>query len=156
MRNTGVWPAIVLAALALAALPARAGSQEDVAQMQAGTRAWTAAYNAGRVEPILALYGPDAVVMPPDAPLAAGADAIRAWATADVAAAQAAHLRILPTEGAAGVAGDLGWNSGVFKIVDASGSTVGTGKFVEVWRRDHGQWRMIRDIWNNDPAPAAR
>jgi len=115
MRNTGVWPAIVLAALALAALPARAGSQEDVAQMQAGTRAWTAAYNAGRVEPILALYGPDAVVMPPDAPLAAGADAIRAWATADVAAAQAAHLRILPTEGAAGVAGDLGWNSGVFK-----------------------------------------
>ena len=43
--------------------------------------------------------------------------------------------------------------SGTFKVNGAGGATVGTGKYLEVWRRAEGKWLMIRDVWNND-APA--
>ena len=42
------------------------------ATFRAGTTDWVAAYNAGDVDRIMALYAPDAVVMPPDKPAARG------------------------------------------------------------------------------------
>ena len=37
------------------------------------------------------------------------------------------------------------------------GKVVGTGKYLSVLRKKNGKWRIIRDIWNSDPAkPAAK
>jgi len=45
-------------------------------------------------------------------------------------------------------------------VVDKANKPVETGKFLEVWERKNGKWRITRDIWNTNgatpaPAPAA-
>jgi ketosteroid isomerase-like protein len=56
----------------------------------------------------------------------------------------------------AGVSGDLAWEWNTFSVTDKAGATVDTGKYVTVYGRRDGKWRIIRDIWNSDaPPPAA-
>jgi ketosteroid isomerase-like protein len=141
--------------LLAACAPKVADTTADVAALHAGTDAWVAAYTAGEVDKIVALYAEDAVMMPPDAPAAVGQAAMRAFLAADSAASKAAGVTLVLGDSASGVSGDLGWHSGTFKIANAAGETVGTGKYSEVWHKANGKWLMIRDIWNNDAAAAA-
>ena len=146
---------VTLTVCALAACaPKPADTAADEAAMKAGTEAWIAAYTVGDVDKMVALYADDAIVMPPDAPAAVGHDAMRTYLVADSAASKSAGIKLVLGASASGVSGDLGWHSGVFKIVAAAGATVGTGKYCEVWHKANGKWLLIRDIWNSD-APSA-
>ena len=132
----------------------------EEAALKAITAAWLSAYNAGDVEKIVALYAEDAVLMPPQAPVATGHAAIRAFLTTDTAAAKAAGVKLVPGAATAGVAGDTGWESGSYTIADASGATVESGSYLSVARKSNGKWLYIRDTYNSDrplpaPAPAA-
>jgi ketosteroid isomerase-like protein len=137
-----------------ACTPPAADTSADQAVMRDGTKAWVDAYNAGDADKIVALYAEAGVVMPPDAPAVAGHDALRRYLVADIASSKAAGLSFMLGEESAGVSGDLGWHSGTYKVNGAGGATVGTGKYLEVWRKAEGKWLIIRDVWNND-APAA-
>ena len=141
--------------LALAACkPPPANTTADEAAIRASSATWAEAYNAGDADRIVALYTNDAILMPPDAPAAAGPAAMRKFLTGDIAASKKAGLTLVLVDDAIGINGELGWHSGTFKLNDTSGATVGTGKWLEVWRKAAGKWLMIRDIWNSD-APAA-
>ena len=133
---------------------APATTAADEAAIRAGTVRWTDAYNAGEVDKIVALYTDDAVVMPPNAPALNGRAAIRDFLTQDIAAAKAAGLTAKDGAGDVGISGDLAWHAGTSSVVDATGKTVETGKYIEVWRRTNGKWLMVRDIWNDDAPPA--
>jgi ketosteroid isomerase-like protein len=126
----------------------------DAATIRAATAHWIDAYNAGEVDDIVALYTEDAVLMPGNAPMLVGRVAIRDYLVKDTAAAKAAGLTNKDGVGDVGVSGDLAWHAGTSSVVDASGKTVETGKYIEVWRRTNGQWLMVRDIWNDDAPPA--
>lgn len=130
----------------------------DEATLRAGTALWTDAYNAGDVDKIVALYTDDAVVMPSNTPALVGHAAIKDFLTKDTAAAKSAGLTAKDGVSDVGISGDLAWHAGSSSIVDASGKTVETGKYVEVWRHINGKWLIVRDIWNDDappePAPA--
>jgi uncharacterized protein (TIGR02246 family) len=130
-----------------------ASTAADEAVIRAGTETWNTAYNAGDVEKIVALYAEDAVVMPPYAPALKGREAIREYLTKDIAAAKAAGLTGKDGTSAVGVSGDLAWHAGTSSVIDATGKTVETGNYVEVWRRTNGKWLMVRDIWNDDALP---
>ena len=146
-----------LLALAASPIASAAGGTSAEAAFRAGTAEWVAAYNAGSVDRIVALYADDAVVMPPNAPAASGHAAIRGFLTKDIASSKAASVSLSVTDvnSGAGASGDLGWHTGMFSVVDAAGKTTGTGKYSEVWQKRHGKWVIIRDIWNNDAPPAA-
>lgn len=135
--------------------PSDAGVTAAEATIRAGTAAWNEAYNAGEVDKLVALYTDDTVVMPPNAPALSGHEALKAYLTKDVAASRAAGLVAKDGTSTVGVSGDLAWHAGSSSVVDASGKTVETGSYVEVWRRTNGQWLMVRDIWNDDAPPAA-
>ena len=126
----------------------------DDAAIRASTAAWVTAYNAGDADKIVALYADDAILMPPDAPAATGHEAMKKYLTADMAASKAAGVSFVLDADASGVSGDLAWHSGTFHVADASGASVATGKYAEVWHKADGKWLMIRDVWNSD-APAA-
>jgi ketosteroid isomerase-like protein len=132
-----------------------AGTSDDETAIRAGSGSWPVAHNAGNVDTMVALYVDDAIPMPPDAPAVAGHVAIRDYLTKDVAETKAAGMSIKDVDSSVGVSGNLGWHAGKFAVVDASGKTVGTGKYSEIWRKTDGKWLMIRDMWNND-APAAK
>ena len=126
--------------------------------IKAVTAAWLEAYNAGDVEKIVAMYTEEGVLMPPHAAVANGRAAIRAFLTTDTAGAKAAGIKLMPGAATAGVAGDTGWESGSYTVVDASGATVDGGSYLSVSRKVDGKWLYIRDTYNSDrplpPAPA--
>ena len=53
------------------------------------------------------------------------------------------------------VVGDMAWHSGGYFIMDKAGKPVDAGKFLEVWEKKGGKWRIVRDMWNSNGAMAA-
>jgi len=155
--HLGMLMGIVIALSACAATaPPPVDTAADEATLKANTVAWLDAYNAGEVEKIVAMYAEDAVLMPPHAAVATGHTAIRAFLTTDTAGAKAAGVKLVPGTATAGIAGDTGWESGSYSIVDASGTTVDGGSYLAVSRKSNGKWLLIRDTYNSDrPLPAA-
>ena len=127
----------------------------DEAKLKADIQKWMDDFNAGNAEGVAAQYADDAVLMPPNAPAAAGRTAIRDALAKEAAGARAAGLtfKSIATTGV-GVSGDLAWMSGNYAVVDAKGNNVDVGKYLSVHRRTNGAWLYIRDTWNSDnPAP---
>ena len=138
--------------------PAMADTAADEAALKAATVTWLDSYNAGDVEKMVALYTDDGVLMPPNATVANGPAAIRAFLTADTAASKAAGLKLVPGTATAGVSGDTGWETGTYTIRDASGATVDSGSYLSVSHKVNGKWLYYKDMYNSDrplPAPAA-
>jgi ketosteroid isomerase-like protein len=53
--------------------------------------------------------------------------------------------------------GETATEVGTFSIRDAGGKEVDRGKYVAVWKRVQGQWKMHREIWNSSlPVQAPR
>jgi ketosteroid isomerase-like protein len=157
MRSLNV-AALVAAALGLlAGCGAKAPDKAAIeAMIRAHSAAWFDAYNAGDVDKIVAGYADDAVLMPPEAPAAVGREAMKQYLATDIAASKAAGVTIALDADTIGFSGDLAWHSGTFHATGSAGTTVGTGKFLEVWHQDKGNWLIIRDTWNTDaPAVAA-
>jgi uncharacterized protein (TIGR02246 family) len=147
---------IALSGCAPAAPPA-ADTAADEAALKAATVTWLEAYNAGDVEKVVALYAEDGVLMPPNAPVAKGQAAIRAFLTGETAGAKAAGVKLVPGASTAGVAGDTGWESGTYTVANASGATVDSGSYLSVSHKSNGKWLYYRDTYNSDrplPAPA--
>ena len=152
------------AALAAAGFLALAGCQKATdsaafeTKAKADVRAWLAAFNAGDVDTIVALYSPDAVVMAPGNASATGHDAIRALVQKESEGAKSAGVSLVANDDdKAAASGDLGWHSGSYVVKDASGAVVDSGNYMEVQQNIDGKWLIIRDIWNSDrppPAPA--
>ena len=96
--------------------------------------------------------------MPPGAPAVRGKAAISEFFNKDVAASKVAGVVfVIDPKTDVGVSGDMGWESGTYKVT-LKGTVVETGKFLSVSRKKDGKWLYIRDTWNADaaavPAPA--
>ena len=106
------------------------------------------------------LYAEDALLLPPGAPAVRGRAAITKFLGDEAAGAQSAGMSIKNKEvTGSGVAGDTGWISGTYDVVDGSGTVTDSGNYLSVHQRVNGNWLYIRDTWNSDrpaaPAPAA-
>jgi ketosteroid isomerase-like protein len=95
--------------------------------------------------------------MPPDAPPVRGADAIEAfWRGAMKMGVKSATLETVEVESSGG---DLATEIGQFTLgMDAPGGGRAEmiGKYIVLWKRDGGVWKLRADIWNgNAPASTA-
>lgn len=117
---------------------------------------WVRYVNQNHGDSIATLYVPGGVVMPPDVPLATGADSITA------------RLRplIIPggtltiTSENVSVSGPVAVSRGVFSYTaPAQGRNPAVnirGKYLEHLHNVDGRWLIAENIWNADaPAPAA-
>jgi uncharacterized protein (TIGR02246 family) len=147
---------LVMSVMALGACAPKApDTAADVAALKADPSAWFDAYNAGNADGVASLYAEDAILMAPGAPGVKGRAAIREYISSDIAISKSTGLVMTFGEvTGVGVAGDTGWVSGTFSAADGSGSIVDNGKFLSVYSRTADGWKMIRDIWNSDLAPA--
>ena len=142
-----------LAGFAHAASPTSA----DEAAIRAQSASWEKAYNGGDAKAVAAQYAEDALLLPPGAPGVSGRAAILEYFTKDIAGTKAAGaVFVLNPKTDVGVSGNMGWESGVYKVT-VKGAVVETGKFLSVSRKKDGKWLYVRDIWNADapPAPSA-
>lgn len=143
--------AVAVCAMALPALAA-----DESGRIRAGTASWMQSFNSGNAGAVAALYADEGVLMPPNMPLARGVVAIKESVAKEIAGAKKNGITL--SQGALdeiNVAGDMAWHSGSYLVKDKAGKQVDAGKFLEVWEKKNGKWRIVRDIWNSDAAPAA-
>jgi ketosteroid isomerase-like protein len=114
---------------------------------------WEALYNAADVDGLVGLYAEDAVIMPPDAPAATGAAAMRANVEAYLGAGLVRSE--VPAVEAYEVSGDLAWGAGPYRFYDAYGNLAAEGKYLVVYGFADGVWRIVRHMWSNDAPPPA-
>lgn len=150
MRRTTLFTSLAgLLVLALAAQQPLAA--DDDSDLAARAEAWQAAYNAGDMEAVAALYAEDGCRMPPNAETAQGRAAILANLQEGLEMGLA-HAEIAVTE--AGSSGDWGWGRGTYELTGADGTHLDHGKWMNVSRLSDGEWMIHCDIWNSDmPLP---
>jgi uncharacterized protein (TIGR02246 family) len=142
-RSSGL--SLVLA-LALA-LPGRVGHADEVRDaVDAGNRAFRTAFLAGDANAVAQLYTENGQVIAPGAAVARGRAAIaEAWRKTIAVGFQDLSLQTAEVESA----GDLACETGIVRLVSRDGKAT-QGRYIVVWKREGGQWRLHRDIWNSE------
>lgn len=132
--------------------PAEPTADDVRAAIEASNRAFGEAVRAGDTAAIAALYTEGGAVLPPNGSKATGREAVmQFWGGALTGGVAGA---VLTTEEVAYAGGDTAAEVGSAVLTAKDGSVADEGKYVVLWRRDAGAWRMHRDIWNSNRAPA--
>jgi uncharacterized protein (TIGR02246 family) len=136
----------VLTALALStAVEAAAPTRQ---QIQAINDRFGAAVRAGDATALAALYADGATVLPAGAPLMKGRAAIKAYWSQGLGGIGDATLTASDVQSLGpGYARELG--TFALKTKGSPSKTL-TGKYVVIWKRDDGRWKLWTDIWNSD------
>ena len=69
---------------------------------------------------------------------------------------EGAVLEWEPQDGEVAQSGELGWTWGnyIFSYKDSKGETKKSyGKYLNVWKKQDGKWRVLIDMGNNSPEP---
>jgi uncharacterized protein (TIGR02246 family) len=103
-------------------------------------------------------YSMDATLMPPNLPAAHGPSAIRATWTGFLGQFASTDLTLTPDD--VQQSGDLAVETGRYMVhVVPKGTTspvTDSGKYIVVWKKTDGRWKIFRDIFNSDlPVPGA-
>jgi uncharacterized protein (TIGR02246 family) len=118
-------------------------------------REFSAAYMRGDAAAMADLYTSDGVIFPERSQSITGREAIARYWTPRPGRRVTRHV-LKPTRVV--VDGDHAYDHGTFEIAgERDGTPWGPlrGKYVVVWRRDQGRWRMQLDIWNSGPEPGS-
>jgi ketosteroid isomerase-like protein len=122
------------------------------AAIEAGSKQWEAGVRSGSGAAIAALYAADAQVFPPNGDIVSGTEAItKFWQDFIDSGATDVKLTVLDVE----AQGNLAVEVGKYEDIGEGGKVGDSGKYVAVWKRAGGEWKIYRDIWNTSlPAPA--
>ena len=125
------------------------GSRSDSTDIVEQSRAFSAAYERGDLDAMMAIYSDHAVIMPGNAESIQGREALRAYWALD-AGRRITHHEATPE--AIRVEGDMASDYGVYDISGINGGESWgpfRGKYLIVWERHpDGEWRMQLDMWN--------
>jgi uncharacterized protein (TIGR02246 family) len=123
---------------------------------------WSKTAMANDLEGSVSYYSDDASMLPPNAPIATGKQAIRAvWASL-LSPDVTVSWQVNKAEAAR--SGELAYVMGVYSITAKNPKgkpQEDRGKLVEVWKKQaDGKWKVVADIFNSDlpatPAPAEK
>ena len=139
MRKTVLVIAFVLA------LAAPAAAQK--AQIDAINAKWTELFNKGDFAGIAELYTVDAVAFPPGSPMVRGKAAIGAmWKGM---AEQVGNPKVMALE-VKRLGPATAREIGTFSLTTKGSSPKEiSGKYLVLWERVRGQWKLAADIWND-------
>ena len=139
--------ALLLLCLSLVAFapPSASAQSTDVrAAIEAVNAKFDAAWGRKDAAAVTALYTANV------GPVSGSEAILEFWKAALAAAPPAAKLTATEVE----AHGDTAHEVGTYQMFASDGKVVETGKYVVVWKREGGQWKLHRDIWNSDMAPA--
>ena len=97
------------------------------------------------------LYSTDAQLLPPSGAMISGNTAIGPfWKGAFDSGVKKATLETMATE----KAGDRIIETGQYTLAGADGTALDKGKYMVVWKKEGGNWKLYRDIWNTSVSAA--
>jgi ketosteroid isomerase-like protein len=95
------------------------------------------------------LYSTDAIIFPPGSNSISGNVAIgNYWKGGFDAGVKSLKLTTRDVEGSESLAVEYG----EYVLVGANGSPMDNGKYVVIWKKVNGEWKLSRDIWNSSVA----
>lgn len=124
-----------------------AESTETHAVLRKVVQAWALAFNARRLENVIALYSEDALLVRPSAALVRGREDIRAALESELEIGFG-DIRLDCSE--VGVLGDVACLAGVSRMlapVAPGNRQERTGKFLMLMRREDDEWKLLADVW---------
>jgi ketosteroid isomerase-like protein len=134
----------------------------DVSALRDLDAQWSKTAGTRDLDATVAYYGDDASLLPPNAPIVTGKQAIRGAWSAMVAPGVSLSWQADKVEAAR--SSDLGYMTGTYTMSTKqslnSAPVTEQGKYVEVWKKQaDGKWKVVADIFNTDapasaPAPA--
>ncbi len=130
---------------------------EDTAEVRQAIEAlnkqWEDAFNRGDAAAIAALYTEEARVLPPNGPTLFGKEAIQNFYQSGIDAC-GCDLQLTTLE--VGVARDLAYEIGEYASIrpEEGEAMRDQGKYVYIWKRENGRWKLDVDIFNSSmPLP---
>jgi ketosteroid isomerase-like protein len=141
----------VVLALSLTA-PDGSAQQDARAAIEDANKQFSAAFSRGDGKGLGAMYTATAQAFPPNSDIVQGSEAIgRFWQGAIDSGVKGVQLTTLEVE----APGDVAYEVGKYTLTGDAGKVLDQGKYAVVWKRELGQWKLHRDIWNTS-VPAAK
>ncbi|ANK85501.1 MULTISPECIES: YybH family protein [unclassified Rhizobium] len=150
-------PAFATFSLAQAAVAAESGPAMDEQAIRNIHERMAGLVQGQDADAIKQLYAGDAVLMAPGEKAVVGNDGIGArWARQF--GLQDLKFSLRTEQLIVSASGDLAHDRGTYDFAAPlpQGPIKDTGKYVLVWQKIDGQWKIIADIFNSDPASAAK
>jgi uncharacterized protein (TIGR02246 family) len=121
------------------------------AAIEAANARFSADFAKGDATAVASHYTAAAWAFPPNGDIVRGREAIgKFWKGVMDAGIKGVKLVTVDVE----THGDVAHEVGTYVLTGEGGKTLDDGKYLVVWKRDGGQWRLHRDIWNTStPAP---
>src|SRR5262245_18465634 len=125
-------------------------AQQDVrSAIEEGNKQFSAALGRGDGKALGTMYTATAQAFPPNSEIVSGSEAIgRFWQGAIDAGVKGLELTTLDVE----AQGDMACEVGKYTLTGDAGKLLDQGKYVVVWKREAGKWKLHRDIWNTSAA----
>ena len=139
-------------ALILLAVASSVSAQPPASPLLELPKRYQAAAKARDDAKVASFYAEEAVIMPPNAPHEKGRQAIQQYHERLFKESPPFELTATPLTSE--TSGDLGYIQGEFVVKRHGGGEV-RGKYVEVWKRIRGEWKILYDINNANHSPAA-
>jgi ketosteroid isomerase-like protein len=122
-------------------------SKEIHEAILAAEKRFVAAYNRGDAPGLVAFYTSDGQIMPPNMEVVAGPVALeglfrRFWDAGDTVI----ELETVEAEGS----GNIAYEVGRYTLSGKTGKVNDQGKYIVVWKKVDGQWKLYRDIFNSN------
>jgi len=133
----------------------QADVQQEATAIRALSRQWQAAVDARDLDACLEFYAPGAIEMQPNAPAIVGLPAIRAWFETGLLQPGITNS-FAPDTIEVAASGDLAYDRGTYRFAmeTPGGRVEDVGKYLMVWKKIDGEWKVILDISNSDlPLP---
>lgn len=119
-------------------------------EIEKANATFVAAAAKGDGAAVAALYTLDAQVMPAGSEPVRGREAIeKFWRGAFGSGIAAVSLQTLEVLGQGATATEVGH----YELRDKGGKALDSGKYIVVWRHEHGHWRLLRDMFSTNLPP---
>ncbi|MDX1478981.1 MAG: DUF4440 domain-containing protein [Saprospiraceae bacterium] len=106
-------------------------------------------FASGDVDAFMTMYTDDARILPPNSPVIAGREAVKEFWAGMMAAGITPKLKTTTAHGFGKTAIEEG-TVGIY----AGDTMVDEVKYIVIWKKVDGQWKLHQDIWNsNMPVP---
>lgn len=153
MSHQSLMAGLILSLLLTLSVRAEAGGSEDLKkQIEAANVEFVAKFAASDGAGLAGLYTEDGQLLPPNGEPISDHAAIGAfWQGAMDSGVKGAKLETVEVEGMGKTAVEIGR----FALSDAEGNVLDHGKYIVIWKKVDGQWKLHRDMWNSSVAPPA-
>ena len=140
----------LIAAVALIAVAMPSFADGVRAAIESANAEFAALAAKGDAAALAGLYTKDGAVMPAGSEPVRGTAAIRTfWQSAFSSGVAAVELKTLEVYGQGATASEVG----EYTLKDKGGKALDHGKYIVIWRRTGGHWKLLRDMFSSNAPP---